>query len=791
MAQPRALQEDRRLHIVFVSRVRLNPYVRLLARGVSAALPQAHIEHSHFLSLPWMVRHLASADILHIHWIEHLYLAPSAWQRRKGFLSVMMALLLARLAGKRIVYTVHNLDQHEGRSPLLNRLANHAIFHLAHAVHVHDTSVAEVVARRYHRRKNVFVIPHGSYIGAYPDTTDRQNARRHLEAKGIPVGQDTFLFLFLGQVRPYKGVESLIAAFRQVDAPGVRLLIAGKAEEPAYAAHIRTLAQEDARIVTHLTYVADDELQYFFRAADVCVFPYRRITTSGAALLAFSFGCPIIAPALGPFRDLATDGRGLLYRPNDVKGLARVLEQALRGALMRGGEQARRFAESLNWTTLGHAHVRVYERLLCRPLLPQASREENTLPPLVCAGRDPWQGPWRNRHHLMSRLGQRTPVLYLEPRPYVRRVLRDPLVLPWRGRTVEPLPVAPDLHVLMLPAWTARSRRSFGRLSDRMCARVIGRALRRAIRCAPALFQYREAGSVLPILWLTSPDQGDMLHLVPHSLAVYHVVDDYTAYEADYLDASRLEPVRTQHRQLLQQADVVICTHPALVEQARTWNAHVHLVRNGVDWELYRRSFAFPFPPPDLETIPHPRVGYVGVVNDKIDLSLLRELVETLADIHLVLVGPERLRHTRGESDLLVHPRIHRLGFKEPQLLPLYLHGLDVALMPYRLNRWSAHIDPLKLYEYMAIGLPTVSTAIPAVERVQPLLYVASTHEVFVQHVRDALSEADPSLVAARRTFARENRWEVRVQEIAAILQARLASLPAGGASHPQSRASQ
>ncbi len=520
MAQP--AYDPKLTRVVFVSRVRLNPYVRLLARGVHATSPRIEVGHTYFLSLRWVLRHARVYDIFHIHWIEHLFMVPRTWQRRKGFVSVLLALLLARLLNRKIVYTVHNLNHHEGRSPILNRIANAVIFRVAHAIHVHDETVAQEVARRYGRRRNVFVIPHGSYLGAYPNAVDRRGARAYLRSMGIHVEDDAYVFLFLGQVRPYKGIEFLIRAFRTLDAPHARLLIVGKAEAPAYAAEIRSLAEEDPRIITHLTYVADEDLQYFFNAADVCVLPYRHITTSGAALLAFTFGKPIIAPALGPFVELAAEGRGLLYAPGDEAGLAQALYRALAGELRGAETQALAFARARHWTALAREHVRVYERLLCRPIL----QEQPEVPPVVVAGRDPWQGPWRNRQQIMSRLARRTPVLYVNPRPYVRRAWRHlKRLTAWYPRREQPLTTSPDLHVLTLPAWTARVGRGLARWSDRLAQKVINGAVKRVLRCYPW-----PSPRPRPVLWLTAPDQVDFLEMVNAGGVVYHVVDDYVAY---------------------------------------------------------------------------------------------------------------------------------------------------------------------------------------------------------------------------------------------------------------------
>ena len=124
---------------------------------------------------------------------------------------------------------------------------------------------------------------------------------------------DAFVFLTLGQIRPYKGIDELITAFRGVPGAHLRLIVAGHPHNDAYAASLASLAGDDARIRLQLHYVPDEDIQYYLRAADFCVLPYRRGTTSGAAILCFSFGKPVIAPDVWPFRPLLAERERLLY----------------------------------------------------------------------------------------------------------------------------------------------------------------------------------------------------------------------------------------------------------------------------------------------------------------------------------------------------------------------------------------------------------------------------------------------------------------------------------------------
>lgn len=348
----------RPLRVVLFSTVQLNPYVELLAGGVRAAAPDIQVTCEGRLSLEWVQRNRRQADILHIHWPELQYAGARVRARWRRFGSFMAGLLLAHRAGLGLVYTVHNLGQHEGRDALFNALANTALFAWADALHVHDEVTAEALRRRVRRPERIHVIPHGSYVGCYPDGVSRQEARRHL---GLP--QEAFIYLMLGGLRPYKGAEELIQAFAGIPGDDVQLIIAGHAHEPAYAAALRELARDDARVRLLLEHVPDEKVQYFMRAADVCVLPYRRVTTSGAAVLALSFCKPIVVPAIGPFPALVRESAGICYEPASPQALRQALEAARALDMEKAGQAISTYLETISWERLGAKHAEVYRRI--------------------------------------------------------------------------------------------------------------------------------------------------------------------------------------------------------------------------------------------------------------------------------------------------------------------------------------------------------------------------------------------------------------------------------------------
>ncbi len=358
----------RPLHVLYLSRVRLNPYVRLLAEGVHRADLAIHTAIAP--TLPWRNLLIQPPDLLHLHWIElqYSYGHPPHARASLALRHLLLKLRLARRRRIRLVYTVHNLNHHDDHYPDLETLANRWLFDHADAIHVHDDASAEAVAAQYGRRERVYIVPHGHYLHTYPNTIDRRTARQRLHLK-----PDAFIYLCLGQVRPYKGLDQLISAFIERDDATTELVIAGRISSATYAEHLLALANAHPGIRLFPDYIADEDLQLFFNAADACVLPYRRVTTSGAALLAFSFGKPIVAPAIGPFPDLIAGDNGVLFPPDNGSTPAPILAgppsvaAALQHIRQLDPERARAAAlataASRDWTTLGAQHATLYRTI--------------------------------------------------------------------------------------------------------------------------------------------------------------------------------------------------------------------------------------------------------------------------------------------------------------------------------------------------------------------------------------------------------------------------------------------
>ncbi|HZP42482.1 MAG TPA: glycosyltransferase [Candidatus Binatia bacterium] len=317
-----------------------NPYCALLY-GAVERLGVEVVEGAS--GVRWLLRARRRVAVLHFHWPER-HFDP---RRLASAVAFVLRLLLARLLGYRLVWTVHNLRPHEGDTPG-HRLVRAALLRLATPI-AHCEAARRALGRAAAR---AVVVPHGSYVGWYPNRVGARAARARLG-----LAADARVLACFGQIRPYKGIEQLLRAFAAIPDPDVRLVIAG---EPVGGADARVLAVGDPRVQLVLGRIPDDEVQVVVNAADVMVVPYRDVLTSGAAMLAFSFGRGIIAPRLGCLADLAETGAAILYDPDEPGALAAALRRGLAADATALGGAARRLARALSWEAIARRHLAVY-----------------------------------------------------------------------------------------------------------------------------------------------------------------------------------------------------------------------------------------------------------------------------------------------------------------------------------------------------------------------------------------------------------------------------------------------
>lgn len=282
---------------------------------------------------------LGRGDIVHLHWPALIYAqGVTRWQLAVSYFRFLRWLCALKQRGVRIFWTAHNLLPHEAtRLPGADLFARRLLVRLADGVFVHGPAAEAVLLAAFPAAAGKTVlIEHGVMAGYYPAQIGRAEARARLG-----LGEGDFAYLFIGQWRPYKNLPQLISAVAEL-ADDSLLILAGNA--PArYRAEISALARDRLgdRVRIHPGRVADEQLQVFCRAADVAALPYREILTSGAAVLALSFGCPVVAPRRGHLEDLIDDANGVLFPIDEPAGLRDALRTARQRSFDRAAIEAR------------------------------------------------------------------------------------------------------------------------------------------------------------------------------------------------------------------------------------------------------------------------------------------------------------------------------------------------------------------------------------------------------------------------------------------------------------------
>lgn len=377
---------------------------------------------------------------------------------------------------------------------------------------------------------------------------------------------------------------------------------------------------------------------------------------------------------------------------------------------------------------------------------------------IVCVGFADWDAPvWTNQQHLMSRLARENRVLFVESlglrRPQlvshdVARILRR------LRRGLSPPRSTPEgvevLSPIVLPLHRSASARALNR---RLLRPTVGRAMRRL-------------GLRRPLLWAYVPQAEELLGVLDPALIVYHCVDDIAAQQG--VDARSF---RAAEERFARPADLVLASAPALAERMRGLSGNVLYAPNVADTSLF--ATALEDGPVDgaLSALPRPRIVFQGaVVATKLDVALLTSLAGLHRDWSLALAGPKGLGDPRTDvSALEREPNIHLLGPRGYHELPALLRGADAAMIPYAVNDLTRSVFPMKVYEYLAAGLPVVSTPLPALDGVEGVAVAGDAGEM-AELLAGELAADSEERRAERSRLAAGHSWEARIAEIEVAL---------------------
>lgn len=391
---------------------------------------------------------------------------------------------------------------------------------------------------------------------------------------------------------------------------------------------------------------------------------------------------------------------------------------------------------------------------------------------IICFGGDPW-GEMKRPAQMMLRLSEFTPIIYIEPHLSLTSILKN-----WRsaltptsrarlGRVFSrgPTEVEPNIHVvsplIVLPLHRlTRVLPSFALTT--LVARQYARATAKARAAAEAV------GIEKPAAWVSYPlplAEGSDL---AWQRVVYDCMDSWGDFPDSLADVKWSTQVSGAESDLLDRAEVVFCSAAGLLDTRRPrCTGRIMLLRNGADVAHFAPT-GRPVPE-DLATLRQPVIGYIGAVAEWVDFDLLRDVALKRPDWSIVLIGPQFKGRSMGDPRQLRQiselPNVHLLGPRPYAELPAYLEAFDVATIPFKLNGLTRDTNPIKVYEYLAAGVPVVSTSLPEVLTLRDVR-IADDADEFVAACEAAMGERrDTQLVAERIEAANCNSWERRARD--------------------------
>jgi hypothetical protein len=344
---------------------------------------------------------------------------------------------------------------------------------------------------------------------------------------------------------------------------------------------------------------------------------------------------------------------------------------------------------------------------------------------LVCLSHLRWDFVFQRPQHLMSRFAQQRRVFFWEEPVYdATSPELDTRSCPHSGVEVVTPHLPPDVDA-----------------SD---------ALRTLLETFAAVRQVER-----PVVWFYTPQA---LLFLPESLKpsriVYDCMDELSLFQGASSQLPMLE------RELLRRANVVFTGGHSLYEAKLHLHPNVHACPSGVDTGHFTAARTFQEEPGDQVSIPHPRLGFCGVIDERMNLMLIDQIAEIRPDWQIIMIGPVV---KIDPASLPGRSNIHWFGKKEYAQLPQYFAGWDVALMPFALNDSTRFISPTKTPEYLSAGLPVVSTAIRDVVNpygMKGLVHIADTAPQFVAAAEEAMrTRGDERLRQRADEFLTTQSW--------------------------------
>ena len=333
----------------------------------------------------------------------------------------------------------------------------------------------------------------------------------------------------------------------------------------------------------------------------------------------------------------------------------------------------------------------------------------------------------------------------------IKEAWQDPRQLKKRGilPLFGPQQVAENIFIGTPCVWIPGIARHAGQansLSWRMVSIQIKRALK---NIAP--------NECFKIAWVYKPEHLYCLGLIEEDMTIYECYDEY---QLDYFNSNPLPQVALLENELLMRANMVFITSKSLLKRGEAWKKKIFYAPNGVSFNHFVNAFNHkPLESTVIVSIPKPRLGFVGNISRFLDLKLIEEIARKKTNWSLILIGPVDESAKQIVEKWASIPNIYLLGRVDFCHLPLYLKDFDVALAPFQWNELCYHINPLKVWEYLAAGKPVVASLMSELESLSDIIYLARDRNSFLKQVENALESNNLDRIQRGIHEAEKHSW--------------------------------
>jgi DnaJ-domain-containing protein 1 len=284
-----------------------------------------------------------------------------------------------------------------------------------------------------------------------------------------------------------------------------------------------------------------------------------------------------------------------------------------------------------------------------------------------------------------------------------------------------------------------------------------------------------------PVVWFYTPMALPLLQAFEPSLVIYDCMDELAAFK------NAPKQLLQRESALLNMADLCFTGGPSLYESKRERHPNAHCFSSSVDAKHFQQALERGNSHPDQAHVAHPRLGFYGVIDERFDTDLIKQVAAARPEWQIVLVGPVV---KIDPKDLPQGPNIHYMGQRNYDDLPKFLAGWDVCLLPFALNESTKFISPTKVLEYMAAELPSVSTPITDVKvPYSDVVAIADTPEKFIAACERMLAMNDEQKTALKermRQIVANTSWDKTAQQMHHLIQTTAPSNKAGHLLHPE-----